>query len=82
MAGYTIMIKEIFDQINNDVISHVFLQAGVGGMAGAMIAGIAKFSNSIPKIIIVEPEDADCVLKSIKNTKEFQCFSYVSKSGS
>ena len=69
MAGYTIMMKEIFDQINNDVISHVFLQAGVGGMAGAMIAGIAKFSNSIPKIIIVEPEDADCVLKSIKNNE-------------
>jgi len=69
MAGYTIMMKEIFDQINNDVISHVFLQAGVGGMAGAMIAGIVKFSNSIPKIIIVEPEDADCVLKSIKNNE-------------
>ena len=69
MAGYTIMMKEIFDQINNDVISHVFLQAGVGGMASAMIAGIAKFSNSIPKIIIVEPEDADCVLKSIKNNE-------------
>ena len=69
MAGYTIMMKEIFDQINNDVISHVFLQAGVGGMAGAMIAGIAKFSNSIPIIIIVEPEDADCVLKSIKNNE-------------
>ena len=69
MAGYTIMMKEIFDQINNDEISHVFLQAGVGGMASAMVAGIAKFSNSIPKIIIVEPENADCILKSIKNNK-------------
>ena len=69
MAGYTIMMKEIFDQINNDTITHVFLQAGVGGMASAMVAGIAKFLNSIPKIIIVEPENADCILKSIKNNK-------------
>ena len=30
MAGYTIMIKEIFDKIIDEKISHVFLQAGVG----------------------------------------------------
>ena len=69
MAGYTIMIKEIFDQIENDSITHVFLQAGVGGMAAAMIAGFAKFSKNVPKFIIVEPENADCVFKSIKNNK-------------
>ena len=69
MAGYTIMIKEIFDQIENDSITHVFLQAGVGGMAAAMIAGFAKFSKNVPKFIIVEPENADCVFKSIQNNK-------------
>ena len=69
MAGYTIMIKEIFDQIENDSITHVFLQAGVGGMAAAMIAGFAKFSKNVPKFIIVEPENADCVFKSIENNK-------------
>ena len=69
MAGYTIMIKEIFDQIENDSITHVFLQAGVGGMAAAMIAGFAKFSKNVPKFIIVESEDADCVFKSIENNK-------------
>jgi diaminopropionate ammonia-lyase len=69
MAGYTIMIKEIIDQINNDKITHVFLQAGVGGMAAAMIAGFAKFSKKIPRFIIVEPENADCVFKSIENNQ-------------
>ena len=69
MAGYTIMIKEIIDQISNDKITHVFLQAGVGGMAAAIIAGFAKFSDNIPKFIIVEPENANCVFKSIENNQ-------------
>ena len=69
MAGYTIMIKEIFDKIKNEKISHVFLQAGVGGMAAAAIAGFAKYSNNLPCFITVEPKDAECVLQSIKNKK-------------
>jgi len=69
MAGYTIMIKEIINQINNDKITHVFLQAGVGGMAAAMIAGFAKYTNNIPRFIIVEPENANCVFKSIENNQ-------------
>ena len=69
MAGYTIMVKEIIDQIENNKITHVFLQAGVGGMAAAMIAGFAKFTSNIPKFVIVEPEKANCVFKSIENNK-------------
>ena len=69
MAGYTVMMKEISEQINNQKISHVILQAGVGGMAAAMIAGIAIYLNHVPKIIIVEPESAACVLESIKTGK-------------
>jgi diaminopropionate ammonia-lyase len=69
MAGYTIMIKEIFDEIDSNSITHVFLQAGVGGMAAAMIAGFAKLSKNIPKFIVIEPENADCVFKSIQNNK-------------
>ncbi len=66
MAGYSVMIKEISNQ-TNQYITHVFLQAGVGGMASGAIAGIAKYFKRIPKIIIVEPENADCVLKSVEN---------------
>tara|TARA_B110000967_G_C18342036_1_gene297169 strand:- start:53 stop:526 length:474 start_codon:yes stop_codon:yes gene_type:complete len=38
-------------------------------MAAAMIAGFAKYSNNIPKFIIVEPENANCVFKSLENNK-------------
>jgi len=69
MAGYSVMMKEISEQINNQQISHVILQAGVGGMAAAMVAGIASYLNHVPKIIIVEPESAACVLESIKTGK-------------
>jgi len=69
MAGYAVMMKEISDQISENEISHIFLQAGVGGMAAAMIAGCARYLEFIPKIIIVEPESADCVLRAIKKNK-------------
>jgi diaminopropionate ammonia-lyase len=66
MAGYSVMMKEISEQISDQKISHIILQAGVGGMAAAMIAGVARYLDNIPKIIIVEPENAACVLESIK----------------
>ena len=69
MAGYTVMMKEIVDQIKNNKISHIILQAGVGGMAAAMIAGIARYLDNVPNIITVEPDSAACVLESIRTGK-------------
>jgi len=69
MAGYSVMMKEISKQIKFEKISHVILQAGVGGMAAATIAGIARYLDYIPQIIIVEPDSAACVLESIKKGK-------------
>ena len=69
MAGYSVMMKEIVDQINNEEITHIFLQAGVGGMAGAMVAGVARYLKNTPKMIIVEPDSAACVMESIKTGK-------------
>ena len=65
MAGYSILIKEISNQ-TNQYITHIFLQAGVGGLAAGVVAGVAKYFKRIPKIIVVEPDRADCVLQSIK----------------
>ena len=53
MAGYTVMMREIIDQINNEKISHIILQAGVGGMAGAMVAGIARYLDNVPVTLVV-----------------------------
>ena len=69
MAGYAVMMKEIVNQIKDNKITHIILQAGVGGMAGAMIAGIARYLNNLPEIIVVEPDSAACVLESIKTGK-------------
>ena len=69
MAGYSVMMKEIVDQINNEEITHIFLQAGVGGMAAAMVAGSARYLKNIPKMIVVEPDSAACVMESIKTGK-------------
>ena len=69
MAGYSVMMKEIIDQINSEKITHIILQAGVGGMAGAMVAGIARYLDNIPVTIVVEPDSAACVLESIKTGK-------------
>ena len=69
MAGYTVMMKEIIDQIDKNKISHIILQAGVGGMAGAMIAGIARYLENVPITLIVEPDSAACVMESIKSGK-------------
>ena len=69
MAGYSVMMKEIVDQLNNEEITHIFLQAGVGGMAGAMVAGAARYLKNIPRMIVVEPDSAACVMESIKTGK-------------
>jgi len=69
MAGYSVMMKEIFDQLQNKEITHIILQAGVGGMAGAMVAGVARYLSNIPTTIVVEPDSAACVLESIKTGK-------------
>ena len=68
MAGYSIMIKEISKQTNH-YITHIFVQAGVGGLAAGVVAGVAKYFKRIPKIIVVEPDRADCVLQSVKANK-------------
>ncbi len=69
MAGYTVMMKEITDQIKENKITHIILQAGVGGMAAAMVAGIARYLDYVPVIIVVEPDSAACVMESIKTGK-------------
>ena len=69
MAGYTVMMKEITNQIQEEKITHIILQAGVGGMAAAMVAGIARYLNYVPTIIVVEPDSAACVMESIKTGK-------------
>ena len=66
MAGYSIMIKEISNkQIS---ILPTFFQAGVEEWQLDPWQGLRYFKR-IPKIIVVEPKGAACVLKSIEAKK-------------
>ncbi|MBF8984040.1 diaminopropionate ammonia-lyase [Lutibacter sp. B2] len=66
--GYTTMADEALEQLKSDGIqkpTHVFLQAGVGSMAGAVLGYyVNKFKGKYPITIIVEPEKAACIYKS------------------
>lgn len=65
MEGYLQMARETADQLSIRP-SHIFLQAGVGGFAGAVAAFARKEWGHEPKIIVVEPEAAPALLESIK----------------
>lgn len=71
MQGYTSIIVEVMNQLENislKEITHVFLQAGVGSFAASIAAVINNFTSGLsPKIIIVEPSEADCFYKSAEN---------------
>lgn len=68
MQGYTTMACEIAEQLAalGDVRpTHVFLQAGVGAMAGAVTGFLADYyKDDLPEIIIVEPLNAACLHKT------------------
>ena len=71
MEGYTVLAEELRHdfEMSGDWPSHVYLQAGVGGFAGAIAYMIRKNWSVQPKIIIVEPEAAPCVKQSINKGK-------------
>ncbi len=63
--GYTVMLKEIIDQLEGDIPTHVFLQGGVGGLASAVCAYFWQYwGKNRPRLIIIEPEKANCLQQS------------------
>lgn len=73
MSGYLTLFKELEENLHTSLepkIDIVFLQAGVGSMAAAGIYYyLNKYGAKRPKVIIVEPEEADGILLSFKNNK-------------
>jgi diaminopropionate ammonia-lyase len=65
MEGYLAMADEVVRQIETPP-SHVFLQAGVGGLAGACAAYFRAKWGDAPRIIVVEPDAAPALADSIK----------------
>ena len=66
MQGYTVMIGEALDAMAQPP-THLFLQAGVGGMAAAVAAYAAqRLGAAAPKVVVVEPARAACVAASVQ----------------
>ena len=64
MEGYLALMDEVFHRIG-DPPSHVFLQAGVGGLAGACAAIARQRWGGAPAIVVVEPDAAPALAASI-----------------
>nr|WP_304528578.1 diaminopropionate ammonia-lyase [Anaerovibrio sp. JC8] len=70
MKGYVTMACEIDQALQKGSCpkpTHIFLQAGVGSMAAAIAGYLASlWQEECPKIIVVEPTQADCFYRTAK----------------
>lgn len=69
MQGYTTLAKEAVDQLQ-EAPTHVFLQAGVGSFAGAVVAFLQHFYGQQVTVVLVEPDVANCFYESFKQGTE------------
>lgn len=66
MQGYCTMGLEAYEQLPQKP-THIFLQAGVGSMAGTIAALFASiYGEDRPKVIVVEPNAADCFYRTAR----------------
>ena len=68
--GYTVMLAEAVEQMQGEIPTHVFIQAGVGGLAAAVCAYFWElWGDRRPRFIVVEPEQANCLQQSAASGK-------------
>ncbi len=69
MAGYGLLAEEAWQQgLSEAPPSHVFVQCGVGGVAGGVAASLwRRMSPVVPRMITVEPASSACVLASLRD---------------
>jgi diaminopropionate ammonia-lyase len=64
MRGYCVLAHEAIVQQWPEGPTHVFVQAGVGGLAAAVIGYLWAVLPERPTFIVVEPQSADCWFQS------------------
>ncbi|MER9418284.1 pyridoxal-phosphate dependent enzyme [Mesorhizobium sp. M0306] len=68
VAGYGVLAAEIrrqVDEVGHLRPTHLFVQAGVGGLAAALTAGLKDWLMPPSMIVVVEPEAAACVAAAL-----------------
>lgn len=66
MQGYTLLVREML-AATFERPTHVFVQAGVGGLAAAVAGHLAEvFGDARPTCVVVEPARAACVYASVQ----------------
>jgi diaminopropionate ammonia-lyase len=69
MQGYTVLVAEAMEQAPV-APTHVVVQSGVGGLAGAIAGYFASTRpEDMPVFVVVEPESAACLLASAQAGK-------------
>ncbi len=64
MQGYLALMAEVAVQIDAPP-THIFVQAGVGGLAAAVAAAARRLWGDMPCIVVVEPDAASCIANSL-----------------
>lgn len=66
IEGYLTLAAEAAEQMGEKKPTHIFLQAGVGAMAGGIEAFFMnKYREEPPLVAIAEPTDVACIYKSV-----------------
>ncbi|MBL8672867.1 MAG: diaminopropionate ammonia-lyase [Alphaproteobacteria bacterium] len=66
MQGYALMADEAMAQLGAERPTHLFLQAGVGGMAAAVAAHFWEAMGAArPRVVLCEPDKAACLFASV-----------------
>ena len=63
MQGYRLMAEEALGALEAPP-THVFIQAGVGGVAAAVSVAVRARHGRGPRLVVVEPDRAACLLAS------------------
>ncbi len=66
MQGYRVMVDEALAQWTGAPPTHVFIQGGVGGVAAAVSVHLRAHCRPLPRLVVVEPEAAACLLASAR----------------
>ncbi|MXZ81036.1 MAG: diaminopropionate ammonia-lyase [Gammaproteobacteria bacterium] len=69
MEGYSVIADECMRRFADlgTWPTHVFLQAGVGGLAASFAAHVREFWPVQPVVIVVEPEAAPCLMEGVRH---------------